>query len=149
MGQPISAIIWGGMARCGQSFIDDQQTSGPSSTTFSSLCLTPVISFQIHEGEQVPLIWYDLPASMMRLCSRPGGRKASSLQERILVPTSSELVAMMRAFSSFRFTPAMDATSLMSSSSLKTYSTHRSGCAPEDHRIGQITLIICWFIKES
>lgn len=59
------------------------------------------------------------PVSRMRLCSRPGWRKASSLQERICVPTSSELVARIRALSSFRFTPAMEATSLMSSSSLK------------------------------
>lgn len=59
-----------------------------------------------------------IPASMTRRCSRPVGRKDSSLHERILVPTSSELVARMRAFSSLRLTPAIDATSLMSSSSL-------------------------------
>lgn len=45
-------------------------------------------------------------------------RKASSLQERVTVPTSSELVAKIRAFSSDKFTPAMEATSLISSSSL-------------------------------
>lgn len=61
-----------------------------------------------------------LPVSRMRRCSSPVGRKDSSLQDRILVPTSSELVARIRAFSSLRLTPAMDATSLMSSSSLKT-----------------------------
>lgn len=35
------------------------------------------------------------------------------------MPTNSEPVARIRAFSSLRLTPAMDATSLMSSSSLK------------------------------
>ena len=49
----------------------------------------------------------------------PWARKASSRQERICVPTRSEFVARIRALSSFRFTPAMDATSLMSSSSLQ------------------------------
>lgn len=45
-------------------------------------------------------------------------RKVSSLQERVTMPTSSELVAKMRALSSDRLTPAMEATSLISSSSL-------------------------------
>lgn len=61
----------------------------------------------------------------------PVGRKDSSLHERIFVPTSSELVARMRAFSSLRLTPAMDATSLMSSSSLKG---ERRGQRSEDGR---------------
>lgn len=65
-----------------------------------------------------------LPASSIRRCSSPGWRKASSLHERICVPTSSELVASILALSSFRLTPAMEATSLMSSSSL---SSQRSG----------------------
>lgn len=56
--------------------------------------------------------------SRTRRCNKPAGRNDSSLQERIFVPTSSELVARIRALSSFRLTPAMDATSLMSSSSL-------------------------------
>lgn len=58
------------------------------------------------------------PVSRIRRCSTSAGRKNSSLQERIFVPTISELVAKIRAFSSFRLTPAIDATSLMSSSSL-------------------------------
>lgn len=65
-----------------------------------------------------------LPASSIRRCSSPGWRKASSLHERICVPTRSELVASILALSSFRLTPAMEATSLMSSSSL---SSQRSG----------------------
>lgn len=40
------------------------------------------------------------------------------MQERVTAPTSSELVAKMLALSSVRLTPAMEATSLMSSSSL-------------------------------
>lgn len=52
------------------------------------------------------------------LLSEEVERKVSSLQERVTEPTSSELVAKMRALSSDRLTPAMDATSLMSSSSL-------------------------------
>lgn len=68
-----------------------------------------------------------VPASMTRRCSRPVGRKDSSLHERILVPTSSELVARMRAFSSLRLTPAIDATSLMSSSSLVGVRGQKSG----------------------
>lgn len=59
-----------------------------------------------------------VPVSRTRRCNKPAGRKDSSLQERIFVPTSSELVARIRALSSLRLTPAMDATSLMSSSSL-------------------------------
>ena len=66
-----------------------------------------------------------VPVSRMRRCSRPVGRNDSSLQERIFVPTSSELVARIRAFSSLRLTPAMDATSLMSSSSLRTTEEER------------------------
>lgn len=45
-------------------------------------------------------------------------RKVSSLQDRVTVPTSSEFVARIRALSSDKLTPAMDATSLISSSSL-------------------------------
>lgn len=60
-----------------------------------------------------------LPVSRIRRWSSPGWRKASSLHERICVPTSSELVASILALSSFKFTPAMEATSLMSSSSLQ------------------------------
>lgn len=59
-----------------------------------------------------------LPISSIRRWSDPGWRKVSSLHERICVPTSSEFVASILALSSFRFTPAMEATSLMSSSSL-------------------------------
>lgn len=70
--------------------------------------------------ESIVVVSYFVPVSRRRLWSRLAGRKASSLQERIWVPTSSEPVAKIRAFSSFRFTPAMDATSLMSSSSLQT-----------------------------
>lgn len=47
-------------------------------------------------------------------------RKASSLQECVTAPTSPELVARILALSSERLTPAMEATSLMSSSSLST-----------------------------
>lgn len=61
----------------------------------------------------------DSPVSWIRRCSSPGWRKASSLHERICVPTRSELVASILALSSFRFTPAIEATSLISSSSLK------------------------------
>ncbi|KAG7265551.1 hypothetical protein CRUP_007701 [Coryphaenoides rupestris] len=50
-------------------------------------------------------------------------RKASSLQECVTAPTSSELVARIRALSSVRLTPAMEVTSLMSSSSLHTKHT--------------------------
>lgn len=66
----------------------------------------------------------------MRRCRRTVGRKDSSLQDRILVPTSSELVARIRAFSSLRLTPAIDATSLMSSSSLWEARKMRQ-CSPE------------------
>lgn len=58
------------------------------------------------------------PISRALRPSRDGDRKVSSLQERVTVPTSSELVAKMLALSSVRLTPAMEATSLMSSSSL-------------------------------
>lgn len=57
------------------------------------------------------------PISIALWLSRDGDRKVSSLQERVTVPTSSELVAKMLALSSVRLTPAMEATSLMSSSS--------------------------------
>ncbi len=60
------------------------------------------------------------PISSILLCSTAQERKASSLQERVTAPTSPELVAKILAFSSDRFTPAMEATSLMSSSSLRT-----------------------------
>lgn len=58
------------------------------------------------------------PISRALRLSRDGDRKVSSLQERVTVPTSSELVAKILALSSVRLTPAMEATSLMSSSSL-------------------------------
>lgn len=58
------------------------------------------------------------PISSALLLSKEVVRKVSSLQERVTEPTSSELVAKMRALSSDRLTPAMEATSLMSSSSL-------------------------------
>lgn len=61
----------------------------------------------------------DSPISNIFRLSESVKRKASSLQERVTAPTSSELVARMRALSSDRFTPAMEATSLMSSSSLQ------------------------------
>lgn len=60
------------------------------------------------------------PISSILLCSREVERKASSLQECVTMPTSPELVARMLALSSERLTPAMEATSLMSSSSLST-----------------------------
>lgn len=47
----------------------------------------------------------------------------SSLQDRVSVPTNSEFVANILALSSDRFTPAIDATSLMSSSSLERRGT--------------------------
>lgn len=56
------------------------------------------------------------PISRVLLLSEEVERKVSSLQERVTEPTSSELVAKMRALSSDRLTPAMEATSLMSSS---------------------------------
>lgn len=58
------------------------------------------------------------PISSILLCSSEVERKTSSLQECVTTPTSSELVARMLALSSERLTPAMEATSLMSSSSL-------------------------------
>lgn len=58
------------------------------------------------------------PISRALLLSKEVDRKVSSLQERVTDPTSSELVAKIRALSSDRLTPAMEATSLMSSSSL-------------------------------
>lgn len=61
----------------------------------------------------------DIPISSIRLCNGAGRRKVSSLQDRVRVPTSSEFVANILALSSDRFTPAIDATSLMSSSSLQ------------------------------
>lgn len=63
-----------------------------------------------------------LPISSIRACSTEQERKASSLQECVTAPTSPELVARILALSSDRFTPAMEATSLMSSSSLQTWS---------------------------
>lgn len=45
------------------------------------------------------------------------------MQDRVSVPTKSEFVAKILALSSDRFTPAIDATSLMSSSSLKVRTT--------------------------
>lgn len=58
------------------------------------------------------------PISRTLQLSREADRNISSLQERVTVPTSSELVAKIVALSSVRLTPAMEATSLMSSSSL-------------------------------
>lgn len=58
------------------------------------------------------------PISRALLLSEGVERKVSSLQERVTEPTSSELVAKIRALSSDRLTPAMEATSLISSSSL-------------------------------
>lgn len=60
-----------------------------------------------------------VPISNILLCRGAGSRKVSSLQDRVRVPTNSEFVANILALSSDRFTPAMDATSLMSSSSLQ------------------------------
>ena len=59
-----------------------------------------------------------VPISNILLCRGAGSRKVSSLQDLVRVPTNSEFVANILALSSDRFTPAMDATSLMSSSSL-------------------------------
>lgn len=59
------------------------------------------------------------PVSSMRLWRGIAARKGSSLQDWVWVPTKSELVAIIRALSSLRLTPAIEATSLMSSSSLK------------------------------
>lgn len=58
------------------------------------------------------------PISKALRVSKEVERKVSSLQERVTVPTSSELVAKIRALSSDKLTPAMEATSLISSSSL-------------------------------
>lgn len=44
-------------------------------------------------------------------------RKVSPLHERVTTPTSPEVLAKMRAFSSDKLTPAIEATSLISSSS--------------------------------
>lgn len=60
-----------------------------------------------------------IPISNILLCRGAGSRKVSSLQDLVRVPTNSEFVANILALSSDRFTPAMDATSLMSSSSLQ------------------------------
>lgn len=61
----------------------------------------------------------NIPISSILLCKGAGRRKVSSLQDRVSVPTNSEFVANILALSSDRFTPAIDATSLMSSSSLE------------------------------
>ncbi len=58
------------------------------------------------------------PISRALRVSEEVERKVSSLQERVTAPTSSELVAKIRALSSDKLTPAMEATSLISSSSL-------------------------------
>lgn len=63
------------------------------------------------------------PISRARRVSEEVARKASSLQERVTAPTSSELVAKIRALSSDKLTPAMEATSLISSSSLDEMKT--------------------------
>ena len=62
--------------------------------------------------------WSYLPMSKIRFCRAPMKRNGSSLQDWTSVPTNSEFVAKMQAFSSLRLTPAMEVTSLMSSSSL-------------------------------
>lgn len=59
------------------------------------------------------------PVSSMRFWRGIAARKGSSLQDCIWDPTKSELVAIIRALSSLRLTPAIEATSLMSSSSLQ------------------------------
>lgn len=69
-------------------------------------------------GTLAAAMTHDVPISSIRLCKGAGRRKVSSLQDRVRVPTSSEFVANILALSSDRFTPAIDATSLMSSSSL-------------------------------
>lgn len=84
-----------------------------------------------------PRVWTDGPSQMnvlgfspissILLCSSEVERKASSLQECVTTPTSSELVARMLALSSERLTPAMEATSLMSSSSLSTLFQYVNG----------------------
>ena len=58
------------------------------------------------------------PISRALRVSKEVERKVSSLQDRVTAPTSSELVARIRALSSDKLTPAMEATSLISSSSL-------------------------------
>lgn len=58
------------------------------------------------------------PISRALRVSEEVEKKVSSLQERVTVPTSSELVAKIQALSSDKLTPAMEATSLISSSSL-------------------------------
>lgn len=70
-------------------------------------------------GARAATVTHDVPISSIRLCKGAGRRKVSSLQDRVRVPTSSEFVANILALSSDRFTPAIDATSLMSSSSLQ------------------------------
>lgn len=59
-----------------------------------------------------------LPMSKILFCRAPMKRNGSSLHDCTSVPTNSEFVAKMQAFSSLRLTPAMEVTSLMSSSSL-------------------------------
>lgn len=59
------------------------------------------------------------PMSRTIRVSKEVERKVSSLQERVTMPTSSELVAKIRALSSDKLTPAIEATSLISSSSLE------------------------------
>lgn len=67
---------------------------------------------------------YYLPMLRILRCRGPVKRKFSSLQDLICVPTNSAFCAMILALSSTRFTPPMVATSLMSSSSLRTKSAH-------------------------
>ena len=60
------------------------------------------------------------------------------MQDRVRVPTNSEFVANILALSSDRFTPAMDATSLMSSSSLQERGgggSNRTRAAKEAHAV--------------
>lgn len=68
----------------------------------------------------------NIPISSILLCNGAGRRKVSSLQDRVSVPTNSEFVANILALSSDRFTPAIEATSLMSSSSLEMQGTDYS-----------------------
>lgn len=86
----------------------------------------------------------DSPVSWIRRCSSPGWRKASSLHERICVPTRSELVASILALSSFRFTPAIEATSLISSSSLKDEMV--DGKKIRKYKKNTETRILLWYI---
>lgn len=88
------------------------------------------------------------PISSILLCSSEVERKASSLQECVTTPTSSELVARMLALSSERLTPAMEATSLMSSSSLWTLFQHVNGTITSLNH-NQLILTVFFILKCS